>query len=323
MSETRDRIDIAAEGPPFRHTPYDGSARPFTVGLAPLDPAEWIEPDAHFARHMAEKDRLLAGGTDVPVFLAEEGTQDAQREVLDMLLAYLPDRFPDLYVRDGDTIRLTATGRSYPAGDIADAPLLLAARLVQEDLVLMRKGADGYRIAAAVLCFPSSWSLAEKFGRSMHDIHTAVPGFNDGRMGPMVARIFDNLAVERPSWRLNWSLYSDAELHHPHPKTLDASATDPHRVNADALETANDPTGGLHVRVERQTLRRLPASGDILFTIKVHHDPVAAFAAHPDGARLAAGLRDQLLALDADQLAYKGLTGARDRVAALLGALAG
>ena len=28
------------------HTPYDGSAKPFTIGLKPLDPDEWIEVDA-------------------------------------------------------------------------------------------------------------------------------------------------------------------------------------------------------------------------------------------------------------------------------------
>ena len=79
----------------------------------------------------------------------------------------------------------------------------------------------------------------------------------------------------------------------------------------------------LFVRVERQTLRRLPQSGDILFTIRVHHDPLSALTKHPDGTRLASGLRDQLLALDVDQLAYKGLNRQRDSIAAKLADLAG
>jgi hypothetical protein len=44
-------------------------------------------------------------------------------------------------------------------------PLKAAALLVQEDLILMRKGEDGWRLAAGSLCFPSSWTLTEKFGR--------------------------------------------------------------------------------------------------------------------------------------------------------------
>lgn len=295
--------------PPFAHTPYDGSARPFSVGLLPLDLADWIEPDTHLAAHLAEKERLFDGSAEAPVLVAETDTLKARQEVLSLLLDHLPATFPELYWRSGETIRLLPMARDYRLADWHDRPLELAARLVQEDLVLMRRSADGYRLVAAALCFPSSWSLAEKFGGTMGEIHATVPGFNDGRMGQMVARIFDNLAVDRPSWRLNWSLYTGSGLHRPFARRLETEALDVATPEGEGKDT------GLHVRVERQTLRRLPQNGDILFTIKVHHDPVAAFAAHPDGARLAAGLRAQLLALDAAQLTYKGLADQRDRIA--------
>jgi hypothetical protein len=76
----------------------------------------------------------------------------------------------------------------------------------------------------------------------------------------------------------------------------------------------------LFLRVERQTLRRLPGSGDILFAIKTHHDPLTALKTQDDRAEIAGGLHKQLLALDEDQLDYKGLSRTRD---ALLGALEG
>ena len=41
----------------------------------------------------------------------------------------------------------------------------------------MRRGEDGWRLAAGSLCFPSSWSLDEKFGRPLQEIHAPVPGF--------------------------------------------------------------------------------------------------------------------------------------------------
>ena len=37
----------------------------------------------------------------------------------------------------------------------------------------------------------------------------------------------------------------------------------------------------LHVRVERQTLRRLPNSGGMVFTIRLWIDPLSAIAADP------------------------------------------
>ncbi len=70
------------------HTPYDGSSKLFTIGLKPLDPADWIEVDGHLLPYLAEKRRLYA---EIPdrVFVEEDGTRDAQREVLDLLGAHL------------------------------------------------------------------------------------------------------------------------------------------------------------------------------------------------------------------------------------------
>jgi len=66
------------------HTPYAGSRNPFSIGLAPLDLSDWIEPDERLAAYLAEKRRLLSekrGG----VFGEEPDTRDAQAEVLAIL----------------------------------------------------------------------------------------------------------------------------------------------------------------------------------------------------------------------------------------------
>jgi hypothetical protein len=128
-----------------------------------------------------------------------------------------------------------------------------------------------------------------------------VPGFA-GDMESRVARIFDNLRSGAPVERFNWSIYDNDALHHPLPST-----------------TASDAA---FIRVERQTLLKIPRSGDILFTIRVLIDPIAAFRAHPDGTSLARALRAQLLAMTPAQLAYKGMTENRDRLATELANLA-
>lgn len=290
--------------PAFAYTPYDGSKQPFTIGLAPLADAAWIEPDERLAAYLGYKERLFAERLD-RVFAAEPGTEAAQQEVLDAIVADLLTRHPDLYRRTAGGIDVVPAGREVPIPDDAP-PLLTAARLVEEDLVIMRRSEAGWRLVAAALCFPSSWSLLEKAGRTMDEIHAPVPGYPS--MAARMARIFDSLRVEIPVWRLNWSLYPDDDLHHPESKQLPRDWFE--REGTEAF-----------VRVERQTLRKMPVSGDILFTIKVMVDPIAAFSSHPDGARLAAGLREQLLALEPDQLAYKSLTHHRDRLANRLAAL--
>ncbi|MBN9080027.1 MAG: hypothetical protein BGP04_04790 [Rhizobiales bacterium 62-17] len=280
------------------HTPYDGSSKPFTIGLRPLDPARWIEPDAGLAQFLTEKRRLF---TEQPnaVFAAREDTLDSQREVRDALADYLTQIYPDLYVRDGNGITIMPL-RQRVAFDDPLPPLMQAARLVQDDLALMRRFDDGWRLAAAAICFPSTWLLQEKFDRTLADIHAPVPGF-PGEMEKRVTRIFDNLRADAPVERFNWSIYDNDVLYHPHPAP-----------RAPAAEPS-------FIRVERQTLRRM-ASGDILFTIRILIDPIAAFRDHPDGQTLARALRDQLLALTSDQLAYKNMTESRDRIAHSLAA---
>lgn len=301
------------------HTPYDGSSRPFTIGLKPLDLAAWIEVDHTYDEQMREKRRLLATIPD-KVFVEEPDTRDAQREVLDLLCRHVVAAFPQRFQQSREGI---AIGGHPALGTDAMrhlAPLHAASLLVQEDLILMRRGDDGWRLAAGALCFPSSWSLAEKFGRPLEDIHAPVPGFGRGtRTADIIHRMFDNLKVEQPVQRMNWSLQARPELYYPLSDTQRNERTNNRPSKFPDLAAV---ARGF-IRVERQTLRKLPASGDILFTIRIYLDPLRLFETHPDGKALAASFAAQLLAMEAAQLDYKGLTADRDRLAAFLGASPG
>jgi hypothetical protein len=271
----------------FRHAPYADAIRPFSIGLKPIAPAGWLPRDAIWAEQITEKRRLLAVSREA-VVRSREDTLAARREVLAL-------------VRGASDVVCDAT----PDPD----PLVEAALLVPDDLVIMRRAADGWRLVAACLCFPSTWSLAEKFDRPMDAIHADVPGYA-GAMAERVARIFDHLPAGEIVERFNWSIYPDSVLHHPEPRSGPRPWS--------RLASAEAVAAAAFVRIERQTLRRLPDSGDILFTIRVQVDPFAALAGHPDSRRLAAGLIAQLEGLDAAQLAYKNLAAER---ATLIGAL--
>ena len=286
------------------HPGFDGSQRLFQIGLKPLDLDNWIDPDIHLVRYLDEKERLAALYPD-QVYVAESGTEAAQTEVLALLSEHLPTRFPGIYQRRTGSI--VVAGREVVLS--GPQPLSIAAQLVQEDLILMRRAEAGWRLVAGSLSFPSSWRLREKFGLPMNAIHAPVPGFGAGsRNAELIARMFDNLKPAIAVVRWNWSLYPEADLHHP-------------ASGGGGLVFSGD-TSSIFLRVERQTLRKLPLSGDILFTIRIYVDPLLQLQRHSNGATIAAGLLEQLQALDADQLAYKGLTVARDQLALALEALA-
>jgi len=280
------------------YTPYGGSARPFTIGLMPLDLARWIEPDRDRVHYLGEKRRLIATHRD-EILAAEAETAEAQQEALDLLQDHLAEYHPELAPGTADTAERDAP------------PLLRAGLLVQDDLVIMRRREDGWHLVAGFVAFPSSWSLQEKFGRPMQAIHADVPGFGEGtRNAALITRIFDNLQVSQPVERLNWSVNVTDDLFLPLSKHRRPPSAEPFTL------------AERFARVERQTLRKLPKSGDILFTIRVYVDPIAAIAHHPDAAALATSFAAQLDGHDERQAAYKGLTLQKAELAAKLRALA-
>ena len=263
-----------------RYRPFlDGPWR-LAMGIKALDLADWIEIDERFAPQLAARKQLLdAQRSEVFATLPESGP--GQRELLELLLDHLPQRSPEHYRRQGGRIENRTTGEAFALAAWDDAPLELAGRLVQEDLCLMQRGETGYRLVAAVLCFPAHWRLSDKLGRPLEAIHGPVPGFGERLAGP-VDRFFHSIQVARPVWRVNWSLVDTPTLflppeHRGHPKPVSA-------------ERAGEQ---LWLRVERQTLHRLPRSGDVVFGIHTYVDPLADAIDSAEAARaLAARIRE-------------------------------
>ena len=65
-------------------------------------------------------------------------------------------------------------------------------------------------------------------------------------------------------------------------------------------------------------MRKLPKSGDILFTIRIHLDPLEVLENMPEGAKLAEAIEAQLGVLSVDEINYRGFVGERERLSARL-----
>jgi hypothetical protein len=153
-------------------------------GVQPLDMSDWLIVDEAYGGQMALRDRVLAEKRE-HVLARTEGSEAAEGETLETVLAHLPEGF----TRDGPRI-------TRPDGEVVDlfgdTPLAVAGRLVQEDICLLERPEGGYEhlLSAAILCFPASWTLAEKIGRPLGAIHGPVPDYDPG-MAARVQRMFD------------------------------------------------------------------------------------------------------------------------------------
>jgi hypothetical protein len=240
-------------------------------------------------------------------------------EVLALLLRDLARHHPGAVALEEDGDRWTwrapllgrppATFRPGDRGSLPREPLDWAGRQVVEDLIVLSGDATaGFPVIAGQLCFPNDWALPDKMGLPVVDVHEPVPGFAR-QAGAATLRLLARLRPGRPVVRANWALRATGAL------DLSPRAGP---VPVDGVDAGNAGEA-LWMRVERQTLSRLPATGAILFTIHTRSRPLAEVAGDPErAARLLGAVRSM-----PDAMArYKGVAPVRAALEAYLEAAA-
>lgn len=273
------------------HRPFEPGPYRMAMDLVSVPEAAWFEFDQCYLPEMDEKRRLLATGR-ADVFSAVRTSDAARAEALALIVAALTTHHPDWFIRDGALLRNHLTGEAWTDGSID--PLELAGRLVQEDLCLVQNSEAGPIFTAAMLCFPSRWRLLDKSGKPLSAVHGPVP-FYAGRLAKPVDRIMRHLKPGHIVSRLNWSLLEDPALFQPGGKW---------RLDGPSDITVDNAGDRVFLRVERQTLRRLPATQAVLFGIRVHVYPLERVIGGPEQA---AALAEAVRSLPVEVQHYKSV----------------
>ncbi len=275
------------------YRPFMKDASRHAMAIKALDPKDWLEFGADRESQMRER-RLLLDKRPNDVLASLPGSEAGQAELLALLLDYLQEHAADLYRSESGTLVELKSGLRLAID--GSPPLEVVGRLVQEDFCLLQKHGERYCLVAAVLCFPAHWSLSEKIGLPLLDIHEPVPGFAE-QLGSPIERLFERLDVQKPVQRLNWSLVNTDALYLP-----PSHRTEPVRPDID------DVGHVMRLRVERQTLRRLPVSGVVVFGIRTYVTPLAQVI---DTMEAADALIARLHELPDPMRAYKNLEDVR------------
>jgi hypothetical protein len=213
-------------------------------GIQPLELATWLHADDAFAGQMARREALLRDQR-ADVLAMDDNARPAAEELLDLVLARAYGQVDQTVTRpDGVEVNID---RSDPMGTLG--------RIVQEDFCILEKQGDEHVLTAAVLCFPASWRLAEKFMRPLTAIHVPVEVY-DANLARRVQRLFDGVQPGRPLWRFNALWYADPELHQPR--------------SAQAPREVEDAQSGRYMRSEKQCILRLPQTRAVVFSIHTY-----------------------------------------------------
>ncbi|KZT12648.1 uncharacterized protein LAESUDRAFT_640177 [Laetiporus sulphureus 93-53] len=232
------------------------------------------------------------------------------------------------------TITIEPLDQTYDLDEME--PLKVASLLAQEDWALMLEGSDGrYYLQAGAIAKPGFWRLQDKIGMPLEEIHLSgnVPQYQN-KLHVSMARFFRRLPVDKPVTRNNyffqvvtWPQSSAAQnnpaatidptelawsmtMHGKEDKTDFERAVMMRNVGAEDAKTGPLDLATVYLRTERQTLRRLPRTGAIVFSIRVYQTCVVDLAKEPGvPGRLASAIRgwQEDVAQYKDLFAYKDI----------------
>jgi hypothetical protein len=247
------------------------------MGLRNVKWDDWIELDDHYPRFHADKARRISERGPKCCHTAPEA-YPAALELLEELRSYLPERYPTLYQRTEKGIRNLWSGEEMDTTSrplLPEDPMQTCARLTQDDLAIMVERPDGqYYLLAGAILLAGFWRLEDKLGMPLSEIHTSgeVPQFRE-KLEKGMLNFFRRLKPEELVARNNYFLQVDEDLAWSH----SIGSEDSDGISWSTAEK-NRAIEHHYFRSERQSLRRLPKTGGVVFTIRTYFHPVTEIA---------------------------------------------
>ncbi|KAF2819492.1 hypothetical protein CC86DRAFT_129817 [Ophiobolus disseminans] len=260
------------------------------MGLRTMHWDEWIELDNQYMHYHDLKATRIAERGQKCCRTAPEAF-DAAVELLDELCSYLPARYPDLYRKTGVGMDNVVTGESFNIEErpLKEDPMAMAGRMMQDDLAIMMERPDGqYYLLAGAILLAGFWRLEDKFGMPLSEIHTSgdVPGFKE-KLEKGMLNFFRRIQPQSPVLRNNYFIQVDDKL----AWSESIGSEDAEGIGWFTAEK-NKAIKNHWFRSERQSLRRLPRSGGVVFTIRTYFHPVTDICKEPYvPGRLASAVR--------------------------------
>ncbi|KAK7526727.1 uncharacterized protein IWZ02DRAFT_468053 [Phyllosticta citriasiana] len=243
-----------------------------TMSLSKLDNDFWLELEDTYAERIKQRQEIYAR-VGKRVLDCLPGGELACKEVMEMVLEFLVHRYPQYFWLDKKNM-VFYNGILKTKADLKkEKPLEVLMNNVPEDFaIVMRDPKTGfYFLRCGVVCSSLGWDLGSKAGLRLDAIHEHIPDYKE-KMAFSMDRYFAKKPTDKAIQRGSWGLEVDQPLYMP--------AGDPH----EAYRDVQDPTldiSRVHLRVDWQTLRRLPLSGAVVFNFKAVFTPVTKFREEP------------------------------------------
>lgn len=264
--------------------------------------------DEHYLGEMA--DRAITLAADPRRCQVRPHLAQAEWDTLELLMESLAADYPEHFAltKNGDEWHWV----NHPLGldqvfsfgrreTLPRAPFEYITRQVQGDFTLQDQRDDTLYLDGGMVTSPAGWSLDADLGMSFHQWHKPVPLAHEAGVFDRALKYLRRLEHGKPVRRLNWALTAN-------PRLDCAPETAPVWGPEKSAITPANVAQRMCLRVELQTLTRLPGSNAILFGIRTYLIRLEELARIRKWAiRLHRVLRD----LHPEIVEYKGLARIR------------
>ncbi|KAI5918104.1 alpha-1,2-mannosyltransferase [Camillea tinctor] len=243
-----------------------------TMSLTKLETDWWIELESTYKARIAQRQELYAKhGKNVLQWLP--GSELACKELMEMVVQFICARYPQYFILSEDKTQLENKILGTVTMIKEKHPLLVLLDNVPEDFgITLRDPETGYySFRAGMICSALGWNVASKIGMRLDEIHQPIPDYKE-KMQFSMDRFFSKMPANKPIQRGSWGLEVDQPLYMP--------PGDPHGAYRE-YQDPNLERSRMHLRVDWQTLRRLPLSGAIVFNFKALFTPIEEFRNEP------------------------------------------
>ncbi|WP_126977260.1 heme-dependent oxidative N-demethylase family protein [Frigidibacter oleivorans] len=264
-----------------------------------------IDVDEHYLSEMADRARVLE--EDPLRYQALPHMMLAQWDVLELLMEEQARAYPHLFTltKDGDRWRWInrpmGIDDTFTFGDPATLPrepFDYIARQTQGDHAILDQRDGNLWMDAGMITAQADWSLDFDVGMSFHEWHAPVPLAHEMGVFDRALKFLLNLRLGQPVRRLNWTMTIN-------PRLDTSPERYPHWGPDRMTVTPQNAGRKVHLRVELQSLWRLPRSNAILFPIRGYLMSLDQIVTVPKWGRR---LPRVLESLPPELVEYKGLS---------------
>ncbi|KAG4440519.1 hypothetical protein IFR05_003989 [Cadophora sp. M221] len=291
-------FDISATIP-RQYRPWKTGKYNMTMGIRRMPDEDWLAVhrviDNLYKTEQQIRNHLLETNHD-GVLQCLPDANEACKEALDYIVNFLIRRYPTHFWLLEDRagyVHNSITSKTFRFIEPYDQhPLAIAAQLTMEDINLLMQdtgeNSNDYSLQASFSMAPAGWYIQERIGWPLWKIHGPVPLWSL-KLRKSMEKFFLSLKVSNPVQRNNYFVQIDDTMFQQEP-FADSSELPP------KIED-------IRIRHERQTLRRLPRTGAIMFLVRTYLMPITELENELDNLY---SLRSAINAWPAEMAKYKG-----------------